>query len=57
MARWWRFGVEPRYEPINPSTSRDYSVNGKTYRVIKDPSNYRGRSGNWYGEGQPHRAG
>ena len=33
-------GVEPRYEPINPSTSQDYSVNGKTYRIVKDPSNF-----------------
>lgn len=33
-------GVEPKYEPINPGTSQDYSVNGKSYRVIKDPSNY-----------------
>lgn len=44
-------GVEPRYEPINPSTSQDYSVNGKNYRVIKDPSNYSevGLAA-WYGE-------
>ncbi len=33
-------GAEPRYEPINPGTSQDYSVNGKTYKVIKDPSNF-----------------
>ncbi|MGK3144392.1 endolytic peptidoglycan transglycosylase RlpA [Pantoea sp. C2G6] len=33
-------GVEPRYEPINPGTSQDYSVNGKNYRIIKDPSNF-----------------
>lgn len=44
-------GVEPRYEPINPATSQDYSVNGKTWRIIKDPSNYSetGLAG-WYGE-------
>ncbi|WP_345827090.1 endolytic peptidoglycan transglycosylase RlpA [Pantoea sp. BRR-3P] len=44
-------GVEPRYEPINPSTSQDYSVNGKSYRVIKDPSNYSevGLAA-WYGD-------
>jgi len=33
-------GAEPRYEPVNPGTSQDYSVNGKTYKVIKDPSNF-----------------
>lgn len=33
-------GAEPRFEPINPGTSQDYSVNGKTYKVIKDPSNF-----------------
>ena len=27
-------GVEPRYEPVNPGTSQDYSVNGKNYRII-----------------------
>lgn len=44
-------GVEPRYEPINPSTSQDYSVNGKSYRVIKDPSNYSEVGlATWYGE-------
>ncbi|MDR6351316.1 endolytic peptidoglycan transglycosylase RlpA [Pantoea sp. SORGH_AS_0659] len=44
-------GVEPRYEPINPSTSQDYSVNGKNYRVIKDPSNYSEVGlATWYGD-------
>ncbi len=44
-------GVEPRYEPINPGTSQDYSVNGKNYRVIKDPSNYSEVGlATWYGE-------
>ncbi|WFL68553.1 endolytic peptidoglycan transglycosylase RlpA [Pantoea sp. X85] len=44
-------GVEPRYEPINPSTSQDYSVNGKSYRVIKDPSNYSEVGlATWYGD-------
>ncbi|HEY0207804.1 endolytic peptidoglycan transglycosylase RlpA [Acerihabitans sp.] len=33
-------GVEPRYEPYNPATSQDYEVNGKTYRIIKNPQNY-----------------
>ncbi|AIR87059.1 endolytic peptidoglycan transglycosylase RlpA [Pantoea rwandensis] len=50
-------GVEPRYEPINPSTSQDYSVNGKNYRVIKDPSNYSEVGlATWYGaEAQGNR--
>ncbi|ALV93076.1 MULTISPECIES: endolytic peptidoglycan transglycosylase RlpA [Pantoea] len=44
-------GVEPRYEPINPSTSQDYSVNGKNYRVIQDPSNYSEIGlATWYGD-------
>ncbi|AIX74473.1 MAG: endolytic peptidoglycan transglycosylase RlpA [Mixta calida] len=44
-------GVEPRYEPINPATSQDYSVNGKTYKIIKDPSNYSETGlAAWYGE-------
>lgn len=44
-------GVEPRYEPFNPGTSQDYSVNGKNYRVIKDPSNYSEVGlATWYGE-------
>lgn len=44
-------GVEPRYEPQNPGTSQDYSVNGKTYHIIKDPSNYSETGlASWYGE-------
>lgn len=44
-------GVEPRYEPINPSTSQDYSVNGKTYKVIKDPSRFSEVGlATWYGD-------
>ncbi|MDU7866145.1 MAG: endolytic peptidoglycan transglycosylase RlpA, partial [Pantoea sp.] len=44
-------GVEPHYEPINPGTSQDYSVNGKNYRIIKDPSNYSEVGlATWYGE-------
>lgn len=44
-------GVEPRYEPINPATNQDYSVNGKTWRIVKDPSNYSETGlAAWYGE-------
>ncbi|WP_312242486.1 endolytic peptidoglycan transglycosylase RlpA, partial [Pantoea sp.] len=44
-------GVEPRYEAVDPNTSQDYSVNGKTYRIIKNPANYSevGLAG-WYGD-------
>lgn len=44
-------GVEPRYEPIDPNTSQDYSVNGKNYRIIKNPANYSevGLAA-WYGD-------
>lgn len=33
-------GVEPVYEPYNPANSQDYSVNGKSYKIIKNPQNY-----------------
>lgn len=33
-------GAEPRYEPLNPATSQDYSVNGTKYKVVQDPSNF-----------------
>lgn len=33
-------GAEPRYEPFNPGTLQDYSVNGKSYTVLKDPKNF-----------------
>lgn len=33
-------GVEPRYEPVNPATRQDYSVNGKNYRIVTNPANY-----------------
>ncbi|MTD26862.1 endolytic peptidoglycan transglycosylase RlpA [Erwinia sorbitola] len=44
-------GAEPRYEPVNPATNQDYSVNGKTYKIVKDPSNFSqvGLAA-WYGE-------
>ncbi len=44
-------GVEPRYEPVNPATSQDYSVNGKTYHIVTDPENYSETGlAAWYGE-------
>lgn len=44
-------GAEPHYEPVNPGTSQDYSVNGKNYKIVKDPSNFSqvGLAA-WYGE-------
>ncbi|CAK6495138.1 Endolytic peptidoglycan transglycosylase RlpA [Pantoea sp. Nvir] len=44
-------GVEPKYEPINPGISQDYSANGKSYRIVKDPSNFSevGLAA-WYGD-------
>lgn len=44
-------GVEPKYEPINPGASQDYSANGKSYRIVKDPSNFSevGLAA-WYGD-------
>lgn len=44
-------GVEPKYEPINPGTSQDYSANGKTWHIIKNPANYSEVGlASWYGE-------
>src|SRR5471030_1243113 len=44
-------GADPRYEPYNQGTSQDYSVNGKTYKIVKDPSNFSqvGQAA-WYGQ-------
>lgn len=44
-------GAEPRYEPQNPGTSQDYTVNGKTYKIVKDPSNFSETGlAAWYGD-------
>ncbi|RPE03699.1 endolytic peptidoglycan transglycosylase RlpA [Candidatus Pantoea deserta] len=44
-------GVEPKYEPVNPTTSQDYSANGKSYRIVKNPANFSevGLAA-WYGD-------
>ncbi|AUH01598.1 endolytic peptidoglycan transglycosylase RlpA [Prodigiosinella confusarubida] len=34
-------GVEPHYEPYNPSTLQDYVVKGRTYKIVKNPENFR----------------
>lgn len=33
-------GAEPQYEPVNPATAQDYTVNGTGYKIVKDPSNF-----------------
>ncbi len=44
-------GVEPHYEPYNPGTMQDYTVNGDTYRIVKDPQNFSQTGmAAWYGE-------
>ncbi|PKE33157.1 endolytic peptidoglycan transglycosylase RlpA [Rahnella sp. AA] len=44
-------GADPRYEPYNQGTMQDYTVNGKTYKIVKDPSNFSqvGQAA-WYGQ-------
>ncbi|RLM24039.1 rare lipoprotein A [Brenneria alni] len=44
-------GAEPRYEPYNPGTLQDYTLKGKTYKVIKNPQNFSETGlATWYGE-------
>ncbi|MEQ9861697.1 endolytic peptidoglycan transglycosylase RlpA [Pectobacterium cacticida] len=44
-------GVEPRYEPYNPGTLQDYSVNGKRFKIVKNPQNFSETGlAAWYGE-------
>lgn len=44
-------GAEPRYEPYNPGTNQDYTVNGKSYSVVKNPQNFSQTGlAAWYGE-------
>lgn len=43
-------GAEPRYEPYNPSTLQDYTLKGKTYKVIQNPQNFTEVGlATWYG--------
>ncbi|WP_213992832.1 endolytic peptidoglycan transglycosylase RlpA [Sodalis sp. dw_96] len=59
-------GVEPRYEPYNPNTGQDYQMDGKTYRIVKNPQNFSEtglassygaeRSGNTTATGEPFDA-
>ncbi|MBJ7221706.1 MULTISPECIES: endolytic peptidoglycan transglycosylase RlpA [unclassified Brenneria] len=44
-------GAEPRYEPYNQGTLQDYTVKGRTYKVIKNPQNFSETGlATWYGE-------
>ncbi|MBT9429650.1 endolytic peptidoglycan transglycosylase RlpA [Candidatus Symbiopectobacterium endolongispinus] len=43
-------GAEPRYEPYNPSTLQNYTIKGKTYKVIQNAQNFSEVSlATWYG--------
>ncbi len=33
-------GVQPKYEPLIPSANQDYSVSGKSYRIVTDTSRF-----------------
>ncbi|QBH96873.1 endolytic peptidoglycan transglycosylase RlpA [Limnobaculum zhutongyuii] len=44
-------GVEPRYEPYNIGTMKDYKVRGKSYRIITQPENFSEEGlASWYGQ-------
>lgn len=33
-------GAEPRYEALNPSVNQDYERDGKSYKIVQDPSRF-----------------
>lgn len=33
-------GAEPRYEPLNPTVNQDYQRDGKSYKIVQDPSRF-----------------
>lgn len=33
-------GAEPRYEPLNPTANQDYQRDGKSYKIVLDPSRF-----------------
>ncbi|WP_409306356.1 endolytic peptidoglycan transglycosylase RlpA [Pectobacterium sp. B1J-3] len=44
-------GAEPRYEPYNPGTLQDYTIKGRTYKIVKNPQNFSETGlATWYGE-------
>ncbi|QXF32860.1 septal ring lytic transglycosylase RlpA [Photorhabdus luminescens] len=44
-------GAEPRYEPYHPSANNDYQMNGHTYHIVQNPSQFSETGyASWYGE-------
>ncbi|EAA3385768.1 endolytic peptidoglycan transglycosylase RlpA [Salmonella enterica subsp. enterica serovar Kirkee] len=33
-------GAEPHYEPLNPTANQDYQRDGKSYKIVQDPSRF-----------------
>ncbi|ELD4943625.1 endolytic peptidoglycan transglycosylase RlpA [Salmonella enterica] len=33
-------GAEPRYKPLNPTANQDYQRDGKSYKIVQDPSRF-----------------
>lgn len=33
-------GADPRFEPLNPTANQDYQRDGKSYKIIQDPSRF-----------------
>lgn len=33
-------GAEPRYEPLNPTANQNYQRDGKSYKIVQDPSRF-----------------
>ncbi|EDT6884520.1 endolytic peptidoglycan transglycosylase RlpA [Salmonella enterica subsp. enterica] len=33
-------GAEPRYEPLSPTANQDYQRDGKSYKIVQDPSRF-----------------
>lgn len=43
--------AQPRYEPYSRAGNKDYTVRGKSYRVMKSPENYTEEGiASWYGK-------
>lgn len=35
-------GADPVYEPLNASVNQDYQRDGKSYKIVQDPSRFSG---------------
>ena len=33
-------GADPRFEPLNPTANQDYQRDGKSYKIVQDPSRF-----------------